>query len=241
MNPDPSHAHTPLFPSFVPSRSGVPHPDVIDSYKALHAARDAYDTPWVQRIGQQVVHSDAIRKSQDAKAKKLKDALVSYDKLYAFLMAEGMLASPHYETYTKLLHQVKQLELASGWSVTRLYVEWVIDCDNKFKDPRSMQERVGPTPADGNFFKTLDQAGLLQCHLSSFAKMESKLSGRSRDTKDSPRKSAGSPTKDDKHKYFCKHHGMYYTNPDHTTSTCRKGNSSLNGTPASQNGGAGSD
>lgn len=221
---------SPSFP-FIPLGESV---DTLEGIKALHVARHS-SAPWVTQLGQQVVQEQALKRSRDDTSKKLKAALSSYDALYKFLLEQGLFTAPHYETYTNLLHQVKQLELSAGWPLAKLYVDWLIDYDNKYRDNRSLREKVGPTPADGNFIGSLDRLGLLQAQLSL-----SKQGHRGRDT--STRKAAGSPNKDDKHKYFCKHHGLWYTNPGHTTETCRnKGKNSPNVGPASQNGGAGSD
>lgn len=214
-------------------------PDVVEAVRALTAAQFNTEAPWASELGRQVVQQQAVRQSQEARVKKLKLALESYDKFYAYLWAEGMLGERYYGTYSAFLHQVKQLELNSGWSVAKQYVEWAIDVENKYKDPRTLQQKVGPTPADGHFFRTLDVMGVLKCQLASLARVEAKLGGKARDP--SKKKSSSSTVKDDKHKYFCKHHNMYYSSPDHTTDTCRKGKRLPNASPASRNGGAGSD
>ena len=237
-------------------KPGTGVPDVFNSVKVLNAvAYNADGGSWYDQLGQQVVNNQAIKKTKDAKNKQLVQALSSYDKLYGYLYQEGMLSGHHFDTYDVLLHQLKQLELCSGWEVAKRYVEYLIDIDNKYKDTRSLQDKVGSRPVDGNFFNTLDSVGLRLCQHAHAAGEASKVEALERNVaelmarlkgkgkgKDSTKKftPAGSPTKEGKNQYYCKHHKLYFSNPEHTSEKCRLGKSP-NASPAPNAAGAGSD
>jgi len=137
--------------------------------------------------------------------------------------------------------------------VARQYVEYLIDIDNKYKDTRPLQDKVGPRPVDGNFFNTLDPVGLRLCqHEHAYgqaskvealeknvAELMAKLKLKGRDSKKqfTP---AGSQTKGGKNQYYCRHHKLYFSNPEHTSEKCRLGKSP-NASPAPNAAGAGSD
>ena len=250
VNPSPPLTAQPFSFLHAPGTGG---PDVFNAVKALNAA---YLGPfdWTRELGQQVVNEQAIRKTKEAKNKQFLQALGSADKLYEFLYQQGMFSGQHFETYDTLYHQVKQLELRSGWGVARRYVEYLIDIDNKYKDTRPLQGKVGPRPVDGNFFNTLDPVGLRLCQHEhahgqdskvealekSLAEVMAKLKLKGKDYKKqfTP---AGSPTKEGKNQYYCKHHKLYFSNPEHTSEKCRLGKRSPNAGPAPNAAGAGSD